>query len=98
MSDQPIIPLGFDIDTAALGRAKQEAAGLAQAVGGVADRPVARDWPLLSGAALDEALNHLAWSLEARDEPQASAALRRRLVRHLGRRAIDQALASRSPL
>lgn len=37
MSDQPIIPLGFDIDTGALGRAKQEAAGLAQAIGGVAD-------------------------------------------------------------
>ncbi|MEY4713581.1 MAG: hypothetical protein RIS88_3031 [Pseudomonadota bacterium] len=67
------------------------------AVGGVADRPIAHDWPLLSGDKLDEALNHLAWSLEARDEPQASAALRRRLVRRLGRRAIDQALASRRP-
>lgn len=75
-----------------------DARSLRVAVGGVADRPVARDWPLLSGGALDEALNHLAWSLQARDEPQASAALRRRLVRHLGRRAIDQALASRSPL
>lgn len=73
-----------------------DARSLRVTVGGVADRPVACDWPLLSGAALDEALNHLAWSLQARDEPQASAALRRRLVRHLGRRAIDQALASRS--
>jgi 2-furoyl-CoA dehydrogenase FAD binding subunit len=72
--------------------------GLRVAVGGVADRPVACDWPLLSGVALDEALNHLAWSLQARDEPQASATLRRRLVRRLGRRAIDQALACRNPL
>jgi len=73
-----------------------DARGLRVAVGGVADRPVAQDWPLLSGADLDDALNQLAWSLGARDEPQGSAVLRRRLVRQLGRRAIDQALASRS--
>lgn len=74
-----------------------DAQALRVAVGGVADRPVARELPLLSGADLDDALNDLAWSLDARDEPQASAALRRRLVRRLGRRAVDQALASRSP-
>lgn len=74
-----------------------DARTLRVAVGGVADRPVARELPLLSGADLDDALNDLAWSLDARDEPQASAALRRRLVRRLGRRAVDQALASRSP-
>jgi len=68
------------------------------AVGGVADRPVARDFPLLDGSALSDALNELAWSLEARDEPQASAALRRQLVRELGRRAAGQALASRRPV
>ena len=66
------------------------------AVGGVADRPTARDFPLLEGSALDDALNEFAWSLDARDEPQASAALRRQLVRRLGRRAANQALSTRS--
>jgi 2-furoyl-CoA dehydrogenase FAD binding subunit len=66
-------------------------------VGGVADRPTARDFPVLQGSALDDALNELAWSLEARDEPQASALLRRQLVRTLGRRAVHQALANRIP-
>lgn len=65
------------------------------AVGGVADRPVARDFPILEGGALDDALNEYAWSLQPRDEPQASAALRRQLVRELGRQATQQALASR---
>jgi 2-furoyl-CoA dehydrogenase FAD binding subunit len=67
------------------------------AVGGVADRPTARDFPVLQGSALDDALNELAWSLEARDEPQASALLRRQLVRTLGRRVVYQALANRIP-
>ncbi len=67
------------------------------AVGGVADRPTARDFPVLQGSALDDALNELAWSLDARDEPQASAQLRRQLVRTLGRRAVRQALANRIP-
>lgn len=67
------------------------------AIGGVADRPVARDFPILDGSALEDALNETAWSLQPRDEPQASAALRRQLVRELGRRATAQALASRRP-
>lgn len=66
------------------------------AVGGVADRPVARNFPLLQGDALADALNDFAWQLQARDEPQASAALRRQLVRQLGRRVAEQALADRS--
>jgi len=70
------------------------------AVGGVADRAVARDFPVpdrnARGQDLEDALNEFAWSLDARDEPQASAALRRRLVRELGRRAAAQALATRS--
>lgn len=73
------------------------ARGLRVAMGGVADRPVARDWPLLVGPDLDDALNDFAWSLGTGDEPQASAALRRRLVRELGRRAVQQALDSRRP-
>jgi 2-furoyl-CoA dehydrogenase FAD binding subunit len=66
------------------------------AVGGVADRPVARNFPLLQGEALADALNDFAWQLQARDEPQASAALRRQLVRQLGRRVAEQALADRT--
>jgi 2-furoyl-CoA dehydrogenase FAD binding subunit len=66
------------------------------AVGGVADRPVARNFPLLQGDALADALNDFAWQLQARDEPQASAALRRQLVRQLGWRVAAQALADRS--
>lgn len=64
------------------------------AVGGVADRPLARDYPLLDGSALDDALNELAWSLDARDDPQASALQRRHLVRRLGARAVSQARGS----
>ena len=67
------------------------------AVGGVADRPVARDYDAtIADDALADALNEFAWSLGARDEPQASAALRRRLVRSLGRDAARQALSTRS--
>ena len=42
--------------------------GLRVAVGGVADRPLAREWPLLEGGALDDALNEFAWALDARDD------------------------------
>ncbi|MET0210906.1 MAG: FAD binding domain-containing protein [Burkholderiaceae bacterium] len=71
--------------------------GLRVAVGGVVDRPVARELPLLDGSALDDALNEFAWALDARDDPHVSAATRRHLVRRLGRRAVAQALDSRSP-
>ena len=60
-------------------------------VGGVADRPVVTRLPRLEGEALDDALNDLAWSLEARDDPHASAAYRRHLVRRIGRRVIEVA-------
>ena len=66
--------------------------GLRLAVGGVADRPVARDLPRLEGSALDDALNEFAWALDARDDPQIAAATRRHLVRRLGRTAAEQAL------
>lgn len=61
------------------------------AVGGVADRPRVIALPRLAGNALDDALNDFAWALEARDDPHASAAYRRHLVRHIGRRVIEQA-------
>ena len=69
-----------------------DAKGLRIAVGGVADRPVARDFPPLAGSALDDALNEFAWALDARDDPHTSAATRRHLVRRLGRQAVAQAV------
>ena len=83
-----------DFATVALA-ATAGAGGLRVGVGGVADRPVVRDWPALSGAALDDALNALAWSLDAVDDVHASARYRRELVRRLGRKTVLEALACR---
>lgn len=58
-------------------------------VGGVADRPRVQGWPRLAGEDLDDALNRLAWDLEARDDQHATAKYRRHLVRMLGRRLIE---------
>ena len=59
------------------------------AVGGVADRPMARDF----GAArdLDDALAAFADDLGARDDLHATADYRRMLVRKLGRAVIEEA-------
>ncbi|WP_207482481.1 FAD binding domain-containing protein [Arenibaculum pallidiluteum] len=65
------------------------------AVGGVADRPTARDWPFLFGAAMDEALNAFAWDLGGDDDQHATAAYRRTLVRGVGRAVIEEALSCR---
>lgn len=62
------------------------------AVGGVNDIPACREWQDTSGDKLQEALNMLAWELDARDDLHASARLRRDLVRSLGREAIEEAL------
>jgi 2-furoyl-CoA dehydrogenase FAD binding subunit len=59
--------------------------GVRLAVGGVADAPVARDWPRLDGSALDDALNAFAYDLDARDDIHATARYRRDLVRSIGR-------------
>jgi 2-furoyl-CoA dehydrogenase FAD binding subunit len=56
------------------------------AIGGVADRPVARRF---SKHDADEVLNELAWNLGAQDDHHASARYRRHLVRTLGRRLIQ---------
>jgi len=61
------------------------------AVGGVADRPLARDWRGLSGDSLEDALNAFAYDLEARGDMHATARFRRDLVRRLGREAIAEA-------
>ena len=60
-------------------------------VGGIADRPVLRDWDGLDGDALDDALNAFAWELGGTDDIHATARYRREMVRTLGRRAIEQA-------
>jgi len=66
------------------------------AVGGVAPRPMARDWPAtLDGTALDDALAAFAAELEAGDDLHASAQYRRILVRRLGANVIAEALACR---
>jgi 2-furoyl-CoA dehydrogenase FAD binding subunit len=66
------------------------------AVGGVADRPLARELPLPDDPALDEALDALAWDLDARDDLHATAAYRRQLVRRLGRQTLEEAARCRA--
>ncbi len=66
------------------------------AVGGVADRPTARDLPPLDGTALDDALNAFAWDLGAGEDIHATARFRRDLVRHLGRKVIAEAVQCRN--
>ena len=61
------------------------------AIGGVADKPTARDFPVLDGSALDDALNAFAWELRGGDDVHATARYRRDLVRKLGRRALLKA-------
>lgn len=61
-------------------------------VGGVADRPTVAHWPRIEGAALDDALNQLAWELGAQDDHHASAVYRRHLVRTLGRQLVSRLL------
>jgi 2-furoyl-CoA dehydrogenase FAD binding subunit len=65
--------------------------GTRLAVGGVADRPVARDWGNIAGEALEDALNELAYDLDAREDMHATARFRRDLVRQLGRETIIEA-------
>ncbi|MFG1418941.1 FAD binding domain-containing protein [Xanthobacter sp. V0B-10] len=76
--------------------ARVSARGIRLAVGGVADMPVARDLPLLDGSALDDALNTLAFELDARDDVHASARYRRELVRRIGRSTIEEAKRCRA--
>lgn len=66
--------------------------GVRLAVGGLADVPMARDWPRLEGSALDDALNEFAWELGARDDVHATARYRRDLVRAIGRDLVREVL------
>lgn len=66
------------------------------AVAGVDDHPRRFDLPQEDGGALDDALNNIAWSLNARDDLHASARYRRELVRRLGRETVMEARSCRS--
>jgi 2-furoyl-CoA dehydrogenase FAD binding subunit len=72
-----------------------DAASARLAVGGVADRPMAREVPLPGDPALDDALDAFAWDLEARDDLHATAAYRRQLVRRIGRQTLEEATRCR---
>jgi 2-furoyl-CoA dehydrogenase FAD binding subunit len=73
--------------------AVQTAAGVRLAIGGVADMPVARDFPRLEGSALDDALNAFAYELDARDDVHGTARYRRDLVRLIGRDLVREVLS-----
>ena len=59
--------------------------------GGVAGVPVVREWPHLTGEALDAALAGLAEEIEIVDDGDGGGAYRRGLVRTLGRRTVERA-------
>lgn len=61
------------------------------AIGGVNDTPIVQDWDTLSEDNEADALNALAWSLDARDDLHATARYRRDLVRRLGAQALKEA-------
>lgn len=68
-----------------------DASSIRLAIGGVSDRPEARDWPRLEGSALDDALNAFAYEVDARTDTHATARYRRELVRRVGRQVIEEA-------
>lgn len=73
-----------------------DAKGTRLAIGGVADRPTARDLGACDGGDLDDALDAFAWELEARDDLHATARYRRELVRRLGRATVEEARRCRA--
>jgi len=73
-----------------------DANGTRLGIGGVADRPVVRDFGDKTGAALEDALDAFAWELEARDDLHATARYRRELVRQMGRATIEEARRCRA--
>lgn len=60
------------------------------AAGGIADRPIVKCLPHLSGTALQTAINDFAWELEAQSDRQATAVFRRHLFRRLASRVIRE--------
>lgn len=65
--------------------------GLRLGIAGVDDRPRVFPLPALDGDRFDDAINDIAWSLNARDDIHASARYRRALVRSLGRETLREA-------
>jgi 2-furoyl-CoA dehydrogenase FAD binding subunit len=66
------------------------------AVGGVADRPLARELPLPGSGDVVDALDDFANDLDARDDLHATADYRRELVRRLGLATLQEAAACRA--
>lgn len=70
--------------------------GLRLGIAGVDDRPRVFALPALHDDQFDDALNDIAWSLNARDDIHASARYRRELVRNLGRETLKEASRCRA--
>lgn len=70
--------------------------GLRLGIAGVDDRPRAFPLPALDDGQFDDAINDIAWSLNARDDIHASARYRRELVRSLGRETLKEASRCRA--
>jgi 2-furoyl-CoA dehydrogenase FAD binding subunit len=66
--------------------------GVRLTIGGVADVPMAREFPRLEAGALDDALNAFAYELDARDDVHATARYRRDLVRLIGHDLVREVL------
>jgi 2-furoyl-CoA dehydrogenase FAD binding subunit len=64
-------------------------------VGGVADRPMVREWKITPDQS-DDALNEFAWALGGEDDIHATARYRRDVVRKLGRKVLEEAAACAS--
>jgi 2-furoyl-CoA dehydrogenase FAD binding subunit len=60
-------------------------------VGGIADKPVVREWSRLDDSELPDALNDFAWDLGGSDDIHATARYRREMVRRLGKKVIEEA-------
>jgi 2-furoyl-CoA dehydrogenase FAD binding subunit len=60
-------------------------------VGGVADKPIVREWDDLDDRGLADALNDFAWDLGGSDDIHATARYRREMVRRLGKKTIEEA-------
>ncbi len=73
-----------------------DADGVSIAIGGGSDYPVVKRLPSPDSNAHKVVLNDLAWSLDCQDDLHATAAYRRHLVRSLGRRTIEEAIACQS--
>lgn len=70
--------------------------GLRLGIAGVDDRPRVFPLPALDDGQFDDALNDIAWSLNAREDIHASARYRRELVRNLGRETLKEASRCRT--